>query len=58
MLATELFKVKNGLSASFMKIRVENAQHSYDLRKKKNLREIMLKLCTFLGARNWEIVSD
>ena len=48
LLATELLlKVKNGLSPSFMnKIFVENGQHYYDLRKKLNLREIMLKRCT------------
>ena len=35
LLATELFKVKNGLSSPFMnEIFVENAQHYYDLRKK------------------------
>ena len=34
-LATELFKIKNGLSPPFMKeIFEENAQHYYDLRKK------------------------
>ena len=47
LLATELFKVKNGLSQPFMnKIFVKNAQLYYDLRKKLNLREI------------WEIVPD
>ena len=47
LLATELFKVKNGLSLTFMnEIFVENAHHYYDLRKKMNLREIMLKRCT------------
>ena len=47
LLATELFKVKNGLSPAFMKeIFVENAQHYYGLRKKLNLREIRLKRCT------------
>ena len=47
LLATELFKVKNGLSPPFMnKIFVENAKHYYDLRKKLNLREIMSKRCT------------
>ena len=44
LLATELFKVKNGFSSPFMnEIFVENAQHYYDLRKKLNLTEIMLK---------------
>ena len=34
-LATELFKIKNGLSPPFMnEIFVENTQHYYDLRKK------------------------
>ena len=64
LLANELFKVKNGLSLPFMnKIFVENAQHYYDLRKKLNLREIILKRCTaepklltFSGDRIWEIV--
>ena len=47
LLVTELFKVKNGLSPPFMnEIFAENAQHYYDLRKKLNLREIMLKRCT------------
>ena len=44
LLATELFKVKNGLSPRFMnKIFMENARHHYDLSKKLNLREVMLK---------------
>ena len=35
LLATELFKIKNGLSPPFMnEIFVENTQHYYDLRKK------------------------
>ena len=47
LLATELFKVRNGLSPAFMnEIFVENAQHYYDLRKKLNLREIRLRRCT------------
>ena len=47
LLATELFKVKNGLSPAFMnEIFVKNAQHYYDLRKKLNLREIRLRRCT------------
>ena len=47
LLATELYKVKNGLSPPFMnEIFVENAQHYYDLRKKLNLRETMLKRYT------------
>ena len=37
LLATELFKVKNGLSPAFMnEIFVENTQHCYDLRKNLN----------------------
>ena len=47
LLATQLSKVKNGLSSLFMnEIFVENAQHYHDLGKKLNLREIMLKRCT------------
>ena len=47
LLPTELFKVKNELLPPFMnEIVVENAEHYYDLRKKMNLREIMLKRCT------------
>ena len=47
LLATELFKVRNGLSPAFMnEIFVENAQHYYDLRKKLNLREIRLRRFT------------
>ena len=47
LLATKLFKVKNGLSPSFKnEIFVENAHHYYDLIKKLSLREIMLKWCT------------
>ena len=47
LLADDLFKVKNGLSPPFMKeIFVGNAQLYYDLRKKMNLREMILKQCT------------
>ena len=47
LLATELFKVKNGLSPPFINaIFVENVQHYYDSRKKPTLRGIMLKRCT------------
>ena len=47
LLATDLFKVKNGLSPPFMdEIFMENAQYHYNLRKKLNLRKIMLKRCT------------
>ena len=47
LLATELFMVKNGLSPPFMnEIFADNAHHYYDLRKKLNLGEIMLKRCT------------
>ena len=46
LLATELFKVKNGLYPLFKnEIFVETAQHYYNLRKKLTLREIMLKQC-------------
>ena len=46
LLAIELLKVKNGLSPPFInETFVKNAQHYYDLRKKLNLREIMLKRC-------------
>ena len=39
LLATELFKAKNGLSPPFMnKIFVENAQHYHDLRKKAEFK--------------------
>ena len=66
MLATELFKVKNGLSPPFMnKIFVENAQHYYDLRKKAEFKRTNVKTVyngtetlTFLGPRIWEIVPD
>ena len=47
LLATEFFRVKNVLLPPFMdEIFVENAQHYYGLRKKPDLREIMLKRCT------------
>ena len=47
LLASELFKVNNGLSPPFMnEIFVESAHHYYNLRKKLTLREIMLKRCT------------
>ena len=47
LLATDLFKVKNGLSPAFVnEIFVENAQDYYDLEKKLNLREVTLKRCT------------
>ena len=48
LLATELFKVKNGLSPPFInEIFVENAQHYYGLRNKTEFkRNIMLKQCT------------
>ena len=66
LLATELFKVKNGLSPPFMnKIFVENAQHYYDLRKKAEFKRTNVKTVyngtktlTFLGPRIWEIVPD
>ena len=47
LLTTELLKAKNGLSPTFMnEVFVENAHHYYDLGKKLNLRETMLKMCT------------
>ena len=47
LLATELFKVKNGLSSPFMnEVSVDNAQHYYNLRKKTEFKRIMLKRCT------------
>ena len=66
LLATELFKVKNGLSPSFMnEIFVENSQHYYDLRKKTEFKRNNVKTVyngtetlTFLGPRIWEIVPD
>ena len=67
LLATELFKVKNGLSPAFMnKIFVENAQHYYDLRKlktefKRNKVKTVFngtETLTFLGPRILEIVPD
>ena len=64
LLATELFKVKNGLSPAFMNdIFVENAQHYYDLRKKTELKRNKVKTVyngteNFLGPRICEIVPD
>ena len=66
LLATELFKVKNGLSPAFMnEIFIENAQHYYDLRKKTEFKRNKVKTVyngtetlTFLGPRIWEIVLD
>ena len=66
MLATELFKVTNGLSPPFMnEMFVENAQHYYDLRKKTELTRHNVKMVyngtetlTFLGHRIWEIFRD
>ena len=44
LLATELFKVKNGLLPPFMnKIFVENAQHYYDFRKKAEFKRNIFK---------------
>ena len=46
LLATKSFRVKNGLSPPLInEIFLENTQY-YDLRKKVNLTEIMLKCCT------------
>ena len=64
LLATELFKVKNGLSSPFMnEIFVENAQHYYDLRKKTEFKRNHVKTVyngtktlTFWRPRIWEIV--
>ena len=66
LLATELFKVKNGLSPPFMnEIFVENGQHYYDLRKNTEFKRNNVKTVyngtedlTFLGSRIWEIVPD
>ena len=65
LLATALFKVKNGLLPPFMnEIFVENAQHYYDLRKrtefKRNVRTVYngTETLTFLGPCICEIVSD
>ena len=66
MLATELFKVKNGLSQPFMnEIFVENIEHYYDLRKKNEFKRNNVKTVyngtgtlTFLGSRIWKIVPD
>ena len=44
LLATELFKVKNGLSPPFMnEISVKNAQHYYDSRKKAEFKRNNVK---------------
>ena len=66
LLATELVKVKNGLSPPFMnEIFVENAQHYYDLRKQTEFKKNNIKMVyngtetlTFVGPRIWEIVPD
>ena len=65
LLATELFKIKNGLSPPFMKaIFVENAQHYYDLRNYEfNRNKVKMvyngaETLTFLRPRIWEIVPD
>ena len=66
LIATELFKVKNGLSPAFMnEIFVENAQHYYDLRKKTEFKRNKVKTVyngtetlTFIGSRIREIVPD
>ena len=45
-LATELFKIKDGLSPSFMReVFVENAQY-YDLSKKTEFKRNNVKRCT------------
>ena len=66
LLATELVKVKNGLSPPLMKgIFVENAQQYYDLRKTTEFKRNNVKTVyngtetlTFLGPRIWKIVPD
>ena len=65
LLATDLFKVKHGLSSPFMnEFPVKNAQHN-NLRKKLNLREKNVKTVynrtetlTCLGPRTCKIVLD
>ena len=66
LLATELFKAKNGLSPPFMnKIFPENIRLYYDLRKKteckrNNVKTVYSRIetLTFLGPRILEIVPD
>ena len=66
LLATELFKVKNGLLPPFMnKIFVENTQHYHDLRKSTEFKRNNVKMVynrtknlTFLGPRIWKTVPD
>ena len=61
LLATELSKVKNGLSSPFMnEIFVKNAQHYHDLRKKTEFKRNNVKTVYngILGPRIWEIVPD
>ena len=66
LLATKLFKVKNGFSPPFMnEIFVKNAQHYYDLRKKAEFKRTNVKTVyngtetlTFLRPRIWKIVPD
>ena len=66
LLATELFKVKNGLPPPFMnEIFVENTQHYYDLRNKTEFKRNNIKTVyngtetlTLLGPRIWEIAPD
>ena len=63
LLATELLKVKNGLSPPFMnEIFVENEQHYYDWRKKtefngNNVKTVYngTKTLTSLGPRIWKL---
>ena len=44
LLATDLFRVKNGLSPAFMnEIFVKNAQHYYDVRKKAEFKRNKVK---------------
>ena len=53
LLATELFKVKNGLSPAFTnEIFAENAQHYYDLRKKTEFKRNKVKT-VYNGTENF-----
>ena len=66
LLATELFKIKNGLSPTFMnEIFVENVKYHCDLRKETKFKRNNVKTVynetetlTFLGPRIWKIVPD
>ena len=66
LLATELFKIKNGLSPTFMnEIFAENVKYHCDLRKETKFKRNNVKTVynetetlTFLGPRIWKIVPD